>query len=195
MRILAIHAHPYDGSYGHALLDAVRAGATKGGHDLRVLDLYAEGFDPILRADELKGYSDPEAVPEDLRRHVEALAWTEGLLFVHPTWWGGLPAMSKGWLDRTFRPGLAFHASKGVGLKPGLPMIRVMGEITTTATSRWLDAVVNTAGRRTLFRSMKTSTGLKTRTLRLALHGIDDTTDKQRAAFLGRVSARVAALR
>jgi putative NADPH-quinone reductase len=195
MRLLAVFAHPYEGSFDAALLSAVREGADAGGHHLRVLDLYAEGFDPALPAEELRSYNDPDKVPDDLRPHVEALAWAEGIVFVHPTWWGGLPAMAKGWLDRAWRPGHAFHATNGTGLRPGLTQVRILVEVTTTAASRWLDAVTNTAGRRTLFRSMRTCTGLRTRTLRLALHGIDTTTDAQREAFLAKVRARIAALR
>jgi putative NADPH-quinone reductase len=195
MRLLAVLAHPYEGSLDAALLGAVREGAEAGGHALRVIDLYAEGFDPALSADELRTYNDPEEVPEDLRPHVEALAWAEGIVFVHPTWWGGLPAMSKGWLDRAWRPGHAFHATNGTGLRPGLTQVRVLVEVTTTAASRWLDAVVNTAGRRTLFRSMRTCTGLRTRTLRLALHGIAGTSDAQRQVFLAKVRGRIAGLR
>lgn len=195
MRLLAVLAHPFDGSLGAALLGAVREGANAGGHSLRVLDLYAEGFEPAISAEELKHYNDPDKVPEELRPHVEALAWAEGIVFVHPTWWGGLPAMAKGWLDRAWRPGHAFHATNGVGLRPGLRQVRVLVEVTTTDASRWLDAVANTAGRRTLFRSMRTCTGLRTRTLRLALHGIDGASDARRRAFLDKVRARVARLR
>ncbi len=195
MRLLAVLAHPYEGSLGAALLGAVREGADAGGHLLRVIDLYAEGFNPALPAEELRDYNDPDKVPDDLRPHVEALAWAEGIVFVHPTWWGGLPAMAKSWLDRAWRPGHAFHATNGVGLRPGLPQVRILVEVTTSAASRWLDAITNTAGRRTLFRSMRTCTGFRTRTLRLALHGIDSTTDAQRGAFLAKVRARVAALR
>ncbi len=195
MRLLAVLAHPYGGSLGAALLGAVREGAEAAGHLLWVIDLYAEGFNPALPAEELRDHNDPDKVPDDLRSHVEALAWAEGIVFVHPTWWGGLPAMAKGWLDRAWRPGHAFHATNGVGLRPGLPQVRVLVEVTTSAASRWLDAITNTAGRRTLFRSMRTCTGFRTRTLRLALHGVDSTTDAQREAFLAKVRARVAALR
>jgi putative NADPH-quinone reductase len=121
MRLLAVLAHPYGRSLGAALLGAVREGADAAGHLLRVIDLYAEGFNPALPAEELRDYNDPDKVPDDLRSHVEALAWAEGIVFVHPTWWGGLPAMAKSWLDRAWRPGHAFHATNGVGLRPGLP--------------------------------------------------------------------------
>ena len=103
--------------------------------------------------------------------------------------------MLKGWLDRAFRPGLAFDAKNGIAMKPRLKQVRLMAEITATGAPRWIDAVTNTAGRRILFRSMRTSTGLRTRTMRLALHGIDGATDAQRKAFLDRVSKKVAALR
>lgn len=195
MRLLAVLSHPFAGSLGAALLEAVREGADSGGHVIRVIDLNAEGFDPVLSAEELAGYADPDKIPDDLRPHVEALDWAEGIVFVHPTWWGGVPAILKGWLDRAWRPGRAFHATNGIGLKPGLTQVRVMVEVTTTAAPRWLDAYTNTAGRRTLFRSMRTCTGLRTRTRRIALHGIDGTTDAQRRAFLGKVRTRIAALR
>lgn len=57
----------------------------------------------------------PPATAARLSRHAEALAWCDALIFVYPTWWQGLPAMLKGWLDRVLLPGIAFDLPAGGG--------------------------------------------------------------------------------
>ena len=109
MRLLFVHAHPSPDSFTAACRDAAIAAARAHGHETKLIDLYAENFQPSLRPDEWLSLPDPDAIDESLTPHIEALQWAEGLIFTHPTWWGGPPAILKGWLDRTLRPGIAVH--------------------------------------------------------------------------------------
>ncbi|WP_227651267.1 NAD(P)H-dependent oxidoreductase, partial [Klebsiella pneumoniae] len=65
---------------------------------MRVLDLHAEGFDPVMSVEERRAYHTPGINEQPVAGHLQALRWCEALLFVYPTWWYGLPAMLKGWL-------------------------------------------------------------------------------------------------
>ena len=193
MRLLVVHAHPVAESYGAALFRAAVEAAEGAGHEVRALDLHAEGFDPVMGAEERRGYHEGRE-PEDpvLQCHIAHLRWAEGIVLVYPTWWYGQPAMLKGWMDRVWRTGVAFHLTPG-GLRPALTHIRLLGVVTTLGSSRWLwSAVMGAPGRKIVLRGLRVCTGLRTRTFWLALHGIDDATAADRERFLARVRARIA---
>jgi NAD(P)H dehydrogenase (quinone) len=108
--ILLILAHPDPASFNHAIA-RVAAEALKGlGHEVIWHDLYAEGFDPMLPAAEF--FKKAQLSPE-LAAHCAELARADGLVFVHPNWWGMPPAVLTGWLDRVLRPGLAYEFQMG----------------------------------------------------------------------------------
>jgi len=79
-------------------------------HEVRFRDLCAEGFDPLLGTEEI-----PEdgAVPTGIQEWCEELRRAEGIVVVHPNWWGQPPAVMKGWIDRVFRPGVAYRFKEG----------------------------------------------------------------------------------
>ncbi len=105
--MLVVYCHPNPHSFTHAVLEAVRVGLDDAGCDVRVLDLYAEGFDPVLVVDERRRRRDLDKV-EATRAHRDQIAWSDALIFVYPVWWGGFPAMLKGYVDRTFVSGLTY---------------------------------------------------------------------------------------
>ncbi|MBE0477001.1 MAG: NAD(P)H-dependent oxidoreductase [Coriobacteriia bacterium] len=106
MDVMLVLAHPNERSLNHALAEAVRDALTADGHRVWFHDLYAEGFDPVLPSAELESGCELEGA---MRQHCEQLANADGLVVVHPNWWGQPPAMMKGWVDRTFRPGIAYR--------------------------------------------------------------------------------------
>ncbi len=106
MNVLEVTCHPLTSSFSHALAVRARDFLQSQGHRVVFHDLYAEGFDPVLPADELsRGFSFDERV----LAHQKDLSGADGLLVVHPDWWGQPPALLKGWLDRVFRPGVAYE--------------------------------------------------------------------------------------
>ncbi len=118
MNILIVYAHPHAESFNHALLETTCEALTTAGHEVRVKDLYAEGFDPVLKAADLDpAVSEPA---EDVRCEQAAVSWAEALVFIYPLWWFDRPAILKGWFDRVFTPGFAFEYSEAgeVGLLP-----------------------------------------------------------------------------
>lgn len=112
MRILIILGHPDPGSLNHAIACAVREDMRARGHDVIFHDLYAEGFDPLLAVSEI-----PEngKVPPVIRAHCNDVCSADGIIVVHPNWWGQPPAIVKGWIDRVFRPGSAYRFGEGDG--------------------------------------------------------------------------------
>lgn len=120
MRISVILAHPSPASFNHAIARTAVAELKRIGHEVSMHDLYAEGFDPILPNDEI---GKDAALPAEIEQHCHELAAAEGIIMVHPNWWGQPPAILKGWIDRVIRPGVAYQfleGDSGEGIPQGL---------------------------------------------------------------------------
>lgn len=120
MKISVILGHPKKGSFSHAIFETVVETLKAQGHDVLFHDLYEEKFDPVLFSDEIP--KDAEVAPA-IKRHCDELAAADGMVVIHPNWWGQPPAMLKGWIDRVIRPGVAYEflvGDKGEGVPRGL---------------------------------------------------------------------------
>lgn len=110
MKISVILGHPKKGSFNHAIAETAVQVLKTGGHEVAFHDLYQEAFDPVLPDAELpKG----AVVPTLIMRHCDEIAAAEGIVIVHPNWWGQPPAIMKGWIDRVIRPGVAYEFKEG----------------------------------------------------------------------------------
>ena len=135
MNILILLGHPKPGSLNHALAQAVRDDLRAAGHDVIFHDLYAERFDPLLDAEEI-----PERgrIPPSIQKHCDELGAADGIVVVHPNWWGQPPAILTGWIDRVIRPGLAYRfreGDNGEGVPIGLLRARAAVVLNTANTS------------------------------------------------------------
>jgi NAD(P)H dehydrogenase (quinone) len=110
MNILVILAHPNPESFNHAIAQRIVATLKRERHNVLFHDLYAEKFDPLLSVDEIK--NDRLADPK-LQCYCNELTGADGLIFVHPNWWGQPPAILTGWIDRVFRSGIAYAFNEG----------------------------------------------------------------------------------
>lgn len=109
MKLLIVFSHPKEQSLNSAILHRVKQGAQEGQHDVRVRDLYALNFNPVLSQDELD-HSDGK-VAEDVKYEQEQILWADVLIFIYPIWWYDRPAILKGWIDRVFTFGFAYGPS------------------------------------------------------------------------------------
>ena len=110
MRILMILAHPDPTSFNHAIAAEARAAMEENGHTVLFHDLHAEEFDPALPAAEIPRGA---ALPPLIARHCEEAATADGIVIVHPNWWGMPPALLTGWVDRVMRPDVAYRFIEG----------------------------------------------------------------------------------
>ena len=120
MNISIILAHPNPGSFNHALANATGEELRRNGHAVALHDLCAEQFPPLLTAAELKSDAQLEPV---IARHCSEIVRADGIVIVHPNWWGMPPAILKGWIDRVLRMGLAYRFEEndlGEGVPVGL---------------------------------------------------------------------------
>ena len=196
MRALVLLAHPDPQSFSAALAAAALRGLAAGGHEARLVDLYAQDFDPVMtRADRLAYETGTAVVDPVVAAQAEHVRWADTLVFVFPTWWSGLPAILKGWLERVLVPGVAFELDERTRkVRPTMQHVtRVVG-ITTYGSPRLYVTALGDGGRRTVARALRLVCGRRTRATWLGLHDIDRRTDAERRTFLAAVEAKVAQL-
>ena len=196
MRVLVVHAHPSPDSFVSHLRDVVLDELAAAGHEVRHHDLWAEEFDPVFTADErithLGNIDDKLERHPVLKSHVEDLRWCDTLILTYPTWWGGQPAILKGWFDRIFVSGVAWELPEGANrIAPLLSNVRRLIVVTTYGSPRWMNAVQGEPGKRIALRSIRLMFTLRCRASHLALYGLDHASPRRRTAFESRVRGRV----
>lgn len=194
---LVVVAHPSTDSYCHALAARAETGLLAAGHEVVVLDLYALGVSAAMTAEEREAYhSETPIVDPLIAGHAALVQRAQALVFVYPTWWSGLPAILKGWLERVMVPGVGFVLDERTNkVRPGLGQMRRLVGISTYGSPRGYVALINDNGRRIVTRALRMSCGFRVRTTWLGLYAIDTSTPAQRQAFLARVEQNMARLR
>jgi putative NADPH-quinone reductase len=192
-RALVVYCHPKEGSFTSAVRDVVLARLAARGAEVRMVDLYARGFDPALARAEWERYLDTPRNRDPVAEDVAALQWADTLIFVYPTWWYALPAVLKGWLDRCFLPDVAFlmPAAENQTIRPGLTNIRRLGVFTTCGASWWLTAFVGAPGKRMLMRGIGLLCAPRCRKVFAAHYLMDSSTPESRARHLAKVAERM----
>ena len=112
MRVHVVFAHPSATSFASAIRDQVVRVLAAHGHEVDELDLYAAGFSPVLTPAEWAAHVKGGAHLAGVAAEVERLRKAEALVLLFPTWWFGMPAILKGWFDRVWAPGVAFHLAR-----------------------------------------------------------------------------------
>jgi NAD(P)H dehydrogenase (quinone) len=105
MRIYVLLAHPDTDSFNGAIADAYCAAATAAGHEVRRQNLGELDFDPILH----HGYRRVQPLENDLIAAQANLSWCERWVIIYPVWWGNVPALLKGFFDRTLYSEFAYR--------------------------------------------------------------------------------------
>lgn len=189
MKAALVTAHPRADSYCHELAVRARSGLEAAGHDVTVVDLYAEGFRAAMSAAERAAYHGEHPILDPVvERYAGLVRSAQLLVFVYPTWWSGLPAILKGWLDRVLVPGVAFEFHERTErVRPALGHVRRIVGVSTYGSPKTYVMAINDNGRRTLTRALRMCCGVRTRTSWLGLYSIDTSTDRQRAEFAARV--------
>ena len=179
-RILILLGHPSSDSFCAALADAYAASARAQGHTVRELRLGQLDFDQNLH----EGYRQVQPLEADLLAAQEAITWAEHLVFAYPIWWGGAPALLKGFVDRAFLPGFAFKYRPGKAFPEQLLRGRTAQLLVTMDTPpgyfRW---VYRMPGIHQLRKTTLEFCGVKP--VKVASFGpILDSTEQQRARWL-----------
>lgn len=190
-RVLVLFAHPCEESFSASLHRTTVEALRSAGHEVDDCDLNAEGFSPVLTAEERRNYHDTDINTGPVQGYVDRLRAAEALVLVFPVWNFGYPAILKGYFDRVFLPGVSFRLEDG-GVKPNLHNIRKLAAVTTYGGTRMRAFLAGDPPRKVVTRAVwNVSRAGKMRYL--ALYDMNNATDAQRGAFLERVRTEMAA--
>ncbi len=170
MNVSVILGHPDTHSFNHAIASTVATQLEKNGYKVNFHDLYAEKFNPLLPASEI---ATDVPLPPDIKKHCDEIKSADGIVIVHPNWWGQPPAVLKGWIDRVIRPEVAYRfleGDTGEGIPIGLLKARaaIIFNTANTPVDReqevfgdplqrlWENCIFDLCGVPTFFREMFT---------------------------------------
>jgi NAD(P)H dehydrogenase (quinone) len=191
MRTLVVHCHPDPESFTAAVRDRAVDVLRDRGDEVRLTDLYAVRFDPVLSAREAARHLEPGADPS-VADHAADLQWCQRLVLIYPTWWSGQPAMLKGWIDRVWVKDVAFDLPPDSNrIQPKLRNVRRIVAITTHGSSKFVNALEGEVGKRMMTRTLRAVCHPLVRTKWIALYGIDTASEHRKTAFLDRVEKKL----
>ncbi len=186
MRVLVLHSHPVESSYGKALYQKTLESLKAVGHEVDACDLYAEEFDPVLSRHDRLVYHDYPENTELVKNHVERLKRAEGLVIVTPIWNFGFPAILKGYFDRVWLPGVSFELVDGK-VESRLRHIRKLGAVLTYGATPFRAFVAGNPPKKIVKRVLRAQINPVRPVTFLAHYDMNNCTEETRAAFMGKV--------
>ncbi len=193
MRVLYLYCHPLPESFHAGLRAEALAGLAAAGHEVDLLDLYAEEFDPVLTAHERRHYHDTAVNRRGLEGYVDRLRAAEAVVVQFPTWTFGPPAMLKGFFDRLLMPGVAFDISDPERVRPMLTNVRRIAGIVTYGRPRHMVWWMANPSKKIVTRYLRWLTG-GARADFHALYHVNVATAADRERFKARVRRAMARL-
>jgi putative NADPH-quinone reductase len=187
MRVLYVYCHPLPESFHAAIRVEALAGLREAGHEIDLLDLYAERFDPVLSEEGRRHYHDEPTNQIGLEAIVARLKRAEAIVLQFPTWCFGPPAMLKGFFDRVFMPGVAFDLSDPAHVRPLLGNIRKIAGVVTYGRPRLMAFWMGDPPRKIVTRYVRWFAGPGARAEYHALYHLNIADLAKRQAFVARV--------
>ncbi len=192
MKALVLFAHPCEESFGAALHTRIVETLSARGWDIDDCDLNAEGFQPVLTAEERRAYHDEPENCGPVQPYVDRLRAADALVFSFPVWNFGYPAILKGFLDRVFLPGVSFKLVDGK-VAPNLTHIKKLAAVTTYGGTRLRAFGAGDPPRKHFTRAVWHVTR-PDKMRYLALYDMNRATDADRARFLAKVEREMRTL-
>ncbi len=188
---------PGDGSTGvvREAAQVAHDALARAGHHVTLLDLDADGFDPVMGAEDRRAYfgAAPLRCPLS-QRYAEAVRGADAITFAYSSALSTLSPSVKGWLDRVLVPGVAFTMDPDAeGVRRGLTHLRRLGGIVAHDASRSFVRRCHDNGRRVVVRNLRLCTGPTTRTTWTSLFDHANASDRDREEFLRRIDRRFGA--
>ncbi|CAN7380833.1 NAD(P)H-dependent oxidoreductase [Rhizobium rhizogenes] len=186
MRVLVLHSHPVEESYGAVLHRQTIESLKAAGHEVDDCNLYAEGFDPVLSRHDRMIYHDYPENTETVKPYVERLEHAEALVIVTPVWNFGFPAILKGYFDRVWLPGVSFELVNGK-VASKLRHIRKLGAVMTYGADPFRAFVAGNPPKKIVKRVLRAQIKPFAPVIFLAHYDMNRSTDETRKRFLGKV--------
>ena len=192
MKVLYIYCHPLPESFHAAIRKEALEGLRAAEHDVDLLDLYAEKFDPVLSEEGRRNYHDTSINRQGLENYIARLMRAEMLIVQFPTWCFGLPAMLKGFFDRLMMPGVAFDLTDPAHVRPMLTIVRRIIGIATYGRPRWMAIGMSDPPRKIIKRYLRWFCVQRPRATYHALYHLNVASESRRKMFLARIRSAMA---
>ncbi|MBR0580512.1 NAD(P)H-dependent oxidoreductase [Bacillus altitudinis] len=186
-----VYAHPWDGSYNHAILTSITEKLETKREPFQVIDLYKDGFNPVFTAEELKHFHKGETPYSLVKDYQEKLKQSTELVFIFPVWWWDLPAMLKGFIDKVMLSGFAFIEDQNTGTLQGLlTNIKKTTVISTSTTDKeYIESEAGNAIQSVFIDRTLADLGIKNESTKwIHFSRVNLTTDEKRKQFLKEIS-------
>ena len=187
MRVHYLYCHPQATSFHAAIRARALAGLAAARHDVDLLDLYEDRFDPVMWEAERRDYHDTSRNQARLTGYIARLRAADALIVQFPVWSFGMPAMLKGYFDRMMMPGVAFDLSNPSRAKPLLGNLRRIAGIATYGRPRIRALAIGDPPRRMVKRYLPWFANWRARVDYYALYHMNVATNADRAAFIAKV--------
>lgn len=140
MKVVIIFNHPYDGSFCNAILKSVTNGLTRANHQIDLIHLDKDNFNPVMTAGDLKAFRDKNPIDTKVIEYNNKIKNADHLVFIFPIWWELMPALTKGFVDKVIFPGVAYDYTNASNtrMKPLWENIKGVTMITTMNTPNYL---------------------------------------------------------
>ena len=183
MKTVIIYAHPYEGSFNHAILEQVENQLIDKNEDFDLIDLYNDNFNPAYTVEELGLFREGKTTDSLVQKYQQILKNAEGVIFIFPIWWNDIPAIVKGFIDKNMKKKFAYNVGK-TGVIGKLTNIKKTTILTTSTSPTWYlrlfcgnaikSVFINTTLKQLGFKNIKWKN----------MGNIDNSTLKQREKFL-----------
>lgn len=117
MKVVIVFNHPYEGSYCNAILNSVSRGLEKANHQIDIIRLDKEGFNPVMTSQDLKAFRDKQPIDPKVMEYKQRLEKADHVIFIFPIWWELMPALMKGFVDKVIFPELLMITLMGATQK------------------------------------------------------------------------------
>ncbi|NDJ76647.1 MAG: flavodoxin family protein [Chloroflexi bacterium] len=186
MRALIVVDHPWPESFSYTTLARAQLALVAGSFEVDVIDLHRDGFDPVLRVDELAVYTQGQSLDPKVGDYQARITQAQHLVFIFPVWWEVMPAMLKGFFDKVFLPGWAFADPDAT---PLLTHIQTGTAITTMSAPQ----VIHTSVEPVLCKGILEFAGVQ-RTRWFNLLQVSQKSTDEKAVWLAEIEAYLRAL-
>lgn len=191
MRTVIVFNHPYEGSYCNAILNAVTKGLQKAGHEVDLIHLDNDRFNPVMTQDDLQAFVAHQPIDPQVINYNERLKKADHLIFIFPIWWDIMPATTKGFIDRVLFPGVVYdHHPRGFGLVPLLKNLRSVTIITTMNKPKIMySLLIGNLIRKVMLRSVFKTMGYK-RLKWISFTSVKSVSQEKRKKWLSNLETR-----
>jgi putative NADPH-quinone reductase len=194
MKVVIVFNHPYEKSYCNAILKAVISGLRKSNYEVDIIHLDKENFNPVMTADDLKGFVNKSPIDPKVIEYKKRLEGASHLIFIFPIWWELMPAMTKGFIDKVIFPGVAYDYKPNGFMKKKFTNMQSITLITTMNThSFFYRLIFGNAIKKAFFTGTFWKMGYKNRKW-ISLNMVKMVSEQKRKKWLVKIEQRFANL-